>query len=212
MRLSTNLAVAAAVLASFSIASYAGPFVLTAKATEVGNTNLPFDPACPAYTVNPACSPNSNLQAVAFTAPGGFDFTSDPNYHNAWTISSISITFSMIGVDTTASPYLNQERLWLNGQGTGISANGFDATHQTLTFVIPAGNGTFPNLSLMIRSNGNLTGQIRNVANVLTPVNFSGTATITINADSVPEPATIGFIGVGIGGLAVLRFLAARTR
>ena len=183
-----------------SMVSYAGPITLTATATEVGATNLPIDSICPAYTVNPSCSVNSNLQVVNYTASNGFDFTANPLYSSVYGIDSIQITFTMAGVDTTTAPYKGMIRIWFSGAGTGVSADGFDTADQTLTFTIPAGNSAFSSIASTIRSTGKLTGQLRD--NVTSPVTFAGTATITVNAET-PEPSAAGLCGLGLALLAL---------
>ena len=185
-----------------SMVSYAGPITLTATATEVGATNLPIDPSCPAYTVNPSCSVNSNLQVVNYTASNGFDFTANPLYSSVYGIDSIQITFTMAGVDTTTAPYKGQIRIWFSGAGTGVSADGFNNANQTLTFTIPAGNSAFSSIASTIRSTGKLTGQLRDVANLASPVTFAGTATITVNAET-PEPSAAWLSGLGLALLAL---------
>jgi hypothetical protein len=197
-----------------SAVASATPFTLTIGVAQSGFSGImPVDPACPSYAAAPTCVANANLQLFPITPTNGLDFTSDPNYRKVWNINGMTLTFTMTGLDTSVAPFLNSERIWFSGAGTGVSANGFNSGVATRTFTIPAGNQAFAQIANTLRSTGKLTAQLRNWANEVGPGTLSlpsaALAGVTINADT-PEPSTMAACGIGFGAIFLLAFRRKR--
>jgi hypothetical protein len=193
-----------------AVAASATPFTLTSTVVQSGWSGLlPFDPQCDPGDGAPCVAGhtlNMNLQVFNITLPNAVDFTSDPRYRDVWVINSMTLTFTMTGLDTTGAPFLDNERIWFPA-GTGVRANGFTAIVTTKTIPIPAGNPAFVSIANTVRSTGKLSAQLRNAANVpgtnIVSLPSSSFATVTINADT-PEPSTMATFGIGFGAIFLL--------
>ena len=179
--------------AIYSVAAYCSTVTLVATAPEIGATNLPVDASCPPGAVDPTCVTNQDQEVVNYTAVNGFDFKGNPEYADITQIDSLTLTFTMTGVDTTIAPYLGFERIWFSNEGTTQNADGFDASNATQTFTIIAPNFGFNVIANTLQTTGELTGQIRNAANILTPVDIGERTSpgISINWERCIPSATV---------------------